>query len=792
MNKKIIGIFVCILFFGTSVIPSTSGNIEEKLTVFITRDIIYVPDNYSTIQLAVDNANNGDTIIVRDGTYDENIDINKELIIQSENGPSSTIVQAVDSNDDVFEIHTDNVTIQGFTIQGATASIEDAGIYLYEGDGCRFTENICQDNHIGIALWTSSYNRIDNNTCSDNEHFGIALGYSSSYNIIENNNCFGTWLSDLGQGIILGSWSHHNTLRKNNCSNNNYGGIAFSQAPDNTVANNTFNDNFRGIHITADSDDNLIENNIVFDNSDNGINIDGSENNIIKGNLVKSNLRGIYLTDWSKNNIIIKNIITLSTAQGVGVNHHSVNNIFTKNTIQNNTYGATTSGKDAYDNIYYLNNFINNIDNAYTEDQYNNIWNSTKEVNYIYYSKNFLGKMGNYWDDYIGNDNDSNGIGDTPYNPLLPSTVDKDYFPLMEPFENYFKSGDSQLITRIKIIEIAEVYANHEWNPSEDNAFHGYCNDCNKQVDTPDSDYYSPGWKEGETNIGVPYQWGGFSSLSGLDLFPEEDFDEQYTGTGEYTGTIHYAGDIDYSEYWECKHACGVDCSGFVSRCWNLSNKYSTNTLPYVSYQINYSSLKPGDVLNKQGVHVILFKEFVNDEKTIIRTIESGISKAKVFENDYNVEVSEDGKNVTLNGGITYKLYSYVYISNSSPYKPSIEGPTSGKPNVEYTFTLKALDIDGDAVMYNVDWGDGDTDWTEYGDSDVEVTLKHTWTSQGTFTIKAQAVDFHGAESDWTEFPITIPRNKAINRPILNWLQCHPNLFPILQKLLQQMGFGLH
>ena len=38
---------------------------------------IYVPDDYAKIQWAVDNASDGDTIIVRDGVYVENIDINK-------------------------------------------------------------------------------------------------------------------------------------------------------------------------------------------------------------------------------------------------------------------------------------------------------------------------------------------------------------------------------------------------------------------------------------------------------------------------------------------------------------------------------------------------------------------------------------------------------------------------------------------------------------------------------------------------------------------------------------------
>ena len=36
-------------------------------------ETIYVPEDYSKIQWAVDNATAGDTIIVRDGTYTENV-----------------------------------------------------------------------------------------------------------------------------------------------------------------------------------------------------------------------------------------------------------------------------------------------------------------------------------------------------------------------------------------------------------------------------------------------------------------------------------------------------------------------------------------------------------------------------------------------------------------------------------------------------------------------------------------------------------------------------------------------
>ena len=98
------------------VIPSaTTGQVES---------IIYVPDNYLTIQSAIDSANPGDTIIVRDGIYTENVKLNKpHLTIKSENGAEGTIVQAADSNSNIFEIAENYVTIEGFTIKGGKSGV---------------------------------------------------------------------------------------------------------------------------------------------------------------------------------------------------------------------------------------------------------------------------------------------------------------------------------------------------------------------------------------------------------------------------------------------------------------------------------------------------------------------------------------------------------------------------------------------------------------------------------------------------------------------------------------------
>ena len=74
----------------------------------------------------------------------------------------------------------------------------------------------------------------------------------------------------------------------------------------------------------------------------------------------------------------------------------------------------------AKDNIVFLNSFKNNSE-----------WNG-RDGNINKWDYN---ELGNYWDDYNGSDNDSDGIGDTPYEV---STGEKqDNYPLMESYENY-------------------------------------------------------------------------------------------------------------------------------------------------------------------------------------------------------------------------------------------------------------------------------------------------------------------------------------------------------------------
>jgi len=107
----------------------------------------------------------------------------------------------------------------------------------------------------------------------------------------------------------------------------------------------------------------------------------------------------------------------------------------------------------------------------------------------------------------------------------------------------------------------------------------------------------------GTAYTGVAYDWGGWDTPTIYD-------------NALYNG--RQAGDIDTVNPTGSNgvEACsvGADCSGLVSRAWNLGTKQSTSTLPSFSWQLaNRSSLARGDVMNCAGSHVTMFDYYISN-----------------------------------------------------------------------------------------------------------------------------------------------------------------------------------
>jgi hypothetical protein len=175
-------------------------------------------------------------------------------------------------------------------------------------------------------------------------------------------------------------------------------------------------------------------------------------------------------------------------------------------------------------------------------------------------------------------------------------------------------------VTRAEVIAMAERYCAHTWIAEQRHAFHGL-DPAGIQVDTPNAGFQpqegrAGWWEPGKRNAGIPYMWGGFDTPESFDAGLAE---------GKYAGDIYTAEKRRLLDDAVSKHAVGIDCSGFISRCWKLPRSYSTRELPALCEQVtDLALLKPGDIFNTHNSHVVLFAGWIDAERKELTFFEAG------------------------------------------------------------------------------------------------------------------------------------------------------------------------
>ncbi|WP_292389342.1 right-handed parallel beta-helix repeat-containing protein [Methanosarcina sp. UBA5] len=239
-------------------------------------------ENYSFIQDAVNNAQNGDTIVVSPGIYIENINVNKEIAIISKTDVSGDmtnrtyVIGAVPAND-VFSIKSNNVRITGFHILGGPSGIDayqEVGLYLEGVQNCSLSNNTLMLNDVGIDLNNSHRNLLDNNQiCLGST--GIVLSRSNenklSNNLVETND----------EGILLDN-STNNTLMNNTAESNDVG-VLLDASITNMLGYNSISRNSYGVIIENMAGSNILTNNSLYMNGL-GMHLKGSTGNMISLN----------------------------------------------------------------------------------------------------------------------------------------------------------------------------------------------------------------------------------------------------------------------------------------------------------------------------------------------------------------------------------------------------------------------------------------------------------------------------------------------------------------------------
>jgi len=250
--------------------------------------------------------------------------------------------------------------------------------------------------------------------------------------------------------------------------------------------------------------------------------------------------------------------------------------------------------------------------------------------------------------------------------------------------------GTARALSGAAMLVHASDYAQHKWTMKSSNV-KGWC-----------SGSYASDYAAG-SYTGVAYDWGGWDTLASYD---------QKLGEGYGAGSHSWHGIL------EC--TTGVDCSGYVSRCWELAAKQTTSTMNTVSHPIQKKEVSAGDAYNKPGSHIVLWVKTASDGSPVF------------------YEASGSASKVRLNSAA-----SWSYLSGYSPIRydgwesggsvTPMSGGTKEKPIVIETFPFHH---EASTLQSTSDTIDAYACAPATGEKGPEVFYKVLLAKQGTLTAK--------------------------------------------------------
>lgn len=346
----------------------TAKGIAETITVCKTCTV-------KTIQAGISISSAGDTILVKNGIYNEvNIIIDKSIVLLGENLPT------IDGEDrgEIIKIVADNVTVDGFKIINVgTSYTEDyAAIRVVKKNGYLIQNLQLEKLFFGIYLEKANHGKVLNNKIKGdaineyNSGNGIQLWYCKDVEVRKNV------VENVRDGIYL-EFSDNIKISHNVSKNNLRYGLHFMFSNNDIYEYNTFENNGAGVAVMFSK---FID----------------MHHNIFKKNWGTAAF-GILLKEINDADIS-NNIFQENT---VGINVEGSNRItYKNNNFISNGWAIKVRGA-CYNNSFTSNNFLyNSFDISYNSSLNDNTFNN------------------NYWSNYTGYDLDKNGIGDIPYRPV--------------------------------------------------------------------------------------------------------------------------------------------------------------------------------------------------------------------------------------------------------------------------------------------------------------------------------------------------------------------------------------
>ncbi len=342
---------------------------------------IFVPDDSTTIQGAINGCADADTIIVRPGTYVENIDfLGKAIVLMSEDGPNATTIDGNLSGSVVLFTsgEGENTVLDGFTITNGSGTLYDdrwygGGIFCLDSSPTIINNKVSNNQVIGRGAGISCRNStptISNNEIRNNyggmflRGGGVYCENSSHATII--NNTIQSNSANYGGGIACRNYSHPmisgNTIIGNQAGS---GGGVYCENSSPTITDNFISGNQGELdgggifsnYATSATSPQITENQIINNRSIRGGGIrifgGGSSLPLVTNNFITNNTAneggGIYYSYYFvtiANNVISENTAARASGNGGGIYCYRAPADIINNTISDNS--ATNSGGGLY------------------------------------------------------------------------------------------------------------------------------------------------------------------------------------------------------------------------------------------------------------------------------------------------------------------------------------------------------------------------------------------------------------------------------------------------------------
>ena len=380
--KAMIGLIIFLLFLSSFVIVipvekcTTGGN-----NIYVKGNYPYSNGDgsadhpYRSIQHAIDVADEGDTIYVFEGTYNESLQIDKQISLIGLDRDNTTINKIGKRPRYLIEVTASHVVIEDLTIS-----------------------DIYHVTRVALIYSTADYLTLEGVNITDSDTWGIYLDSSQG-------NTIGNSIMNVTKGIYS-YYSDNNVFSNNDLCNSSEAAIQLYKSDNNIIFSNRFFNNKYGVY-SQNSNNNNISGNTINNSALDGIKLYSGSNNVVRNNSVTyNNGNGVYISSSDS-----KIMASTLTNNQIGINLVGSDCDISSNVIKDSTLWGVYADSSSKNNIIYLNQFATNNKNA--RDDGNNQW---------YYDN-----QGNYWDDYNEVDRNLDGIGDAPY---ITDGGGRDLFPL--------------------------------------------------------------------------------------------------------------------------------------------------------------------------------------------------------------------------------------------------------------------------------------------------------------------------------------------------------------------------